>query len=156
MNGSRNCEQTIEKVRPQIMEAAQRLSEARRAAGDRLAAEIERQLKDLHMAHTRFHVELRRAERGKDEEVRGVYAQGWDEAEFLISPNPGEPLRSLAKIASGGELSRIMLALKTIFARIDQVPVLVFDEVDTGVSGRAAQAIAEKLRSLPNPAKCSR
>lgn len=140
--------QTIEKVRPQLMEAAQRLSEARRAAGDRLAAEIEGQLKDLHMAHTRFHVELRRAERGKDGEVPGFTRQGWDAAEFLISPNPGEPLRSLAKIASGGELSRIMLALKTIFARIDQVPVLVFDEVDTGVSGRAAQAIAEKLAEL--------
>ena len=65
-----------------------------------------------------------------------------------MAPNPGEPLRGLSKIASGGELSRIMLAMKTIFARIDQIPVLVFDEVDTGVSGRAAQAIAEKMSAL--------
>jgi DNA repair protein RecN (Recombination protein N) len=68
-----------------------------------------------------------------------------DQVEFLISPNPGEPLRPLAKIASGGELSRVMLAIKTILAGTDQVETLIFDEVDTGVSGRAAQAIAEKL-----------
>jgi DNA repair protein RecN (Recombination protein N) len=71
-----------------------------------------------------------------------------DSAEFLISANPGEPMRPLQKIASGGELSRIMLAMKAIFARIDNIPVLVFDEVDTGVSGRAAQAIARKLAIL--------
>ncbi|GIQ65893.1 hypothetical protein PACILC2_44610 [Paenibacillus cisolokensis] len=73
---------------------------------------------------------------------------GLDEAVFLIAPNPGQPLKPLNKIASGGEMSRIMLALKSIFAEIDRVPVLVFDEVDTGVSGRAAQAIAEKMSAL--------
>jgi DNA repair protein RecN (Recombination protein N) len=77
-----------------------------------------------------------------------LFASGIDEAAFLIAPNPGEPLKPLNKIASGGEMSRIMLALKTIFASIDLVPVLVFDEVDTGVSGRAAQAIAEKMARL--------
>jgi DNA repair protein RecN (Recombination protein N) len=71
-----------------------------------------------------------------------------DEAVFLLAPNPGEPLKPLAKIASGGEMSRIMLALKSIFAAIDQIPVLIFDEVDTGVSGRAAQSIAEKMSHL--------
>ena len=71
-----------------------------------------------------------------------------DTVEFMISPNPGEPLRPLGKIASGGELSRIMLAMKSIFARHDRIPVLIFDEVDTGVSGRAAQSIAEKLYKL--------
>jgi len=137
--------QTIEAIRPKLEEAANRLSEARRAAGERLAREIERQLHDLHMAHTKFYVDLKRIGDGQD---YGYGRNGADSAEFLISPNPGEPLRPLAKIASGGELSRIMLALKTIFARIDKVPVLVFDEVDTGVSGRAAQAIAEKLSEL--------
>lgn len=73
---------------------------------------------------------------------------GIDEAMFLFSANPGEPPKPLAKIASGGEMSRIMLALKAVFAAIDGVPVLIFDEVDTGVSGRAAQAIAEKLSKL--------
>lgn len=134
----------ISKTEPKLKEAAGKLSEARRTAADRLAAEIERQLQDLHMVHTKFYVELRHA----DSEQPSYTRNGWDHAEFLISPNPGEPLRPLAKIASGGELSRIMLALKTIFARIDKVPVLVFDEVDTGVSGRAAQAIAEKLSEL--------
>jgi DNA repair protein RecN (Recombination protein N) len=71
-----------------------------------------------------------------------------DEAVFMLTTNPGEPLKALSKVASGGEMSRIMLALKSIFAEIDQIPVLVFDEVDTGVSGRAAQAIAEKLSAL--------
>jgi len=138
-----DLQQIIDHARPRLVEAASKLSEARRAAGNRLAQEIERQLQDLHMAHTKFHVELKRI--GDDDTFN---ANGWDSAEFLISPNPGEPLRPLAKIASGGELSRIMLALKTIFAHIDKVPVLVFDEVDTGVSGRAAQSIAEKLSEL--------
>ena len=81
--------------------------------------------------------------------------QGMDTAEFLISANPGEPLRPLAKIASGGEMSRIMLAMKSIFARHDQIPVLIFDEVDTGVSGRVAQSIAEKLFCWLKPVRCS-
>lgn len=140
----RELEALLEQRRPLLVAAAEKLSEARRAAGDRLAREIERQLDDLHMSNTKFHVELKR----KTEEADAFGPDGYDQAEFLIAPNPGEPLRPLARIASGGELSRIMLALKTIFARIDKVPVLVFDEVDTGVSGRAAQAIAEKLSEL--------
>ena len=146
-------QESLQVIRPKLADLAAQLSDARRKAGDRLAKEIEQQLQDLHMAHTKFHVELR--SRGSDDEEHSMNStkqaftrNGWDQAEFLISPNPGEPLRPLAKIASGGELSRIMLALKTIFSRIDQVPVLVFDEVDTGVSGRAAQAIAEKLSEL--------
>jgi DNA repair protein RecN (Recombination protein N) len=74
-----------------------------------------------------------------------VTANGIDTVEFLIAPNPGEPLRSVSKIASGGELSRIMLAMKTILADAENIDTMIFDEVDTGVSGRAAQAIAEKL-----------
>src|SRR5690606_32064291 len=77
-----------------------------------------------------------------------LHAGGIDDALFLLSSNPGEPLKPLNKIASGGEMSRIMLAMKSIFAEIDQVPVLIFDEVDTGVSGRAAQAIAEQMSAL--------
>jgi DNA repair protein RecN (Recombination protein N) len=122
---------------------AQALSQARHAASQRLSAQLMEHLKDLHMERTRFEVVLRSGE--------GAWrADGWDHAEFMIAPNPGEPLRGLAKIASGGELSRIMLAMKSIFASVDQVPVLIFDEVDTGVSGRAAQAIAEKMARLAN------
>jgi DNA repair protein RecN (Recombination protein N) len=117
------------------------LSKQRQQCAHALAAEIERELRDLQMERTRFSV---RIERMEDKLTRN----GCDQVEFLISANPGEPLRSMSKIASGGELSRIMLAMKSIFAKVDRIPVLVFDEVDTGVSGRAAQAIAEKLSLL--------
>ncbi|HBH18088.1 MAG TPA: DNA repair protein RecN, partial [Cyanobacteria bacterium UBA9579] len=73
---------------------------------------------------------------------------GIDNVEFLISPNPGEPLKPLAKIASGGEISRVMLAIKTIFARADQVNTVIFDEIDSGISGKTSQAIAEELADL--------
>ncbi|UVI32304.1 DNA repair protein RecN [Paenibacillus spongiae] len=123
------------------------LSDMRRAAADRLASAIEAELRQLQMERTTFRVELRQHQEG---ESYRLLANGIDEAVFLIAPNPGEPLKPISKIASGGEMSRIMLALKTIFASIDQVPTLVFDEVDTGVSGRAAQAIAEKMSRLSN------
>jgi len=130
-------QQALESVR----ELAQRLSDQRQLVAERLASEIVAELRDLHMEKTQFKVHI--AHRNDH-----YTAEGADEVEFLISANPGEPLRSLSKIASGGEISRVMLALKSIFARVDQIPVLVFDEVDTGVSGRAAQAIAEKMSRL--------
>ncbi|MEK3914893.1 DNA repair protein RecN [Paenibacillus sp. FSL H7-0331] len=120
---------------------AKSLSEKRQQVAGKLAGEIVAELRDLHMEKTQFKVQIK-----FNEEACG--ASGADEVEFLISANPGEPLRSLSKIASGGEISRVMLALKSIFARVDRIPVLVFDEVDTGVSGRAAQAIAEKMSRL--------
>lgn len=123
-----------------LRECARLLSEQRRAAAETLAAEIEGQLQDLHMERTRFAVDI--------ESLTQFTADGLDRIEFMISTNPGEPVKPLNRIASGGELSRIMLALKAIFAHVDRIPVLVFDEVDTGVSGRAAQAIAEKLSRL--------
>lgn len=122
------------------------LSELRRHAADRLAKAIEAELKHLQMERTSFKVQLDAVQGG--ENGTKLTPQGVDEAVFMLSPNPGEPLKPLNKIASGGEMSRIMLAMKTIFAEIDGVPVLVFDEVDTGVSGRAAQAIAEKMSAL--------
>ncbi|CAM5792499.1 MULTISPECIES: DNA repair protein RecN [Brevibacillus] len=125
------------------------LSMIRRSCADRLAKEIEQQLRELHMERARFAIDVRQIPDENGVEIEGakwrVDANGIDTVEFLISPNPGEPLRPLAKIASGGELSRVMLAIKTILAGTDQVQTLIFDEVDTGVSGRAAQAIAEKL-----------
>jgi DNA repair protein RecN (Recombination protein N) len=120
---------------------ARGLSEQRHLVAEKLAAEIVTELRDLHMEKTQFKVQILFNE-------EACHINGADDVEFLISANPGEPLRSLSKIASGGEISRVMLALKSIFARIDRIPVLVFDEVDTGVSGRAAQAIAEKMSRL--------
>ncbi len=102
---------------------------------------MEAELADLNMANTLFRVAFHPSE-------RGFTPTGCDRVEFQIAPNPGEPLRPLAKIASGGELSRLMLALKTIFIDVDPIDTVVFDEIDTGVSGRAAQAIAEKMAGL--------
>lgn len=135
-----------------LMEAANELSEARQHCAVDLATQVEGELKDLQMERTSLQVKLDILEdpRGveyNDRRIR-LTRQGIDSAEFMISPNPGEPLRPLGKIASGGELSRIMLAMKSIFARHDAIPVLIFDEVDTGVSGRAAQSIADKLYKL--------
>ncbi|OGX61139.1 MAG: DNA repair protein RecN [Paenibacillus sp. RIFOXYA1_FULL_44_5] len=130
-----------------LYEAAQRLSDERIQAAQHLADDIIKELRDLHMDRTQFSVRVDKLEQANDGAPKFT-KDGSDDVEFLISANPGEPLRPLQRIASGGELSRIMLAMKAIFARIDHIPVLVFDEVDTGVSGRAAQAIAEKLSLL--------
>ncbi|MFC4103817.1 DNA repair protein RecN [Paenibacillus xanthanilyticus] len=147
-----NRDEHIERLRKEeelLYEEAVRfglsLSELRRGAAHKLAAAIESELRQLQMERTTFRVELLMHKVG---DKYKLLHNGIDEAVFLIAPNPGEPLKPLNKIASGGEMSRIMLALKTIFASIDQVPTLIFDEVDTGVSGRAAQAIAEKMSRL--------
>ncbi|WP_127494336.1 DNA repair protein RecN [Paenibacillus glycanilyticus] len=154
-----NRDEYLEKLRKdelrlylQAHELAQELSELRSHASERLASAIELELKQLQMGNTIFRVQLDHSTASETSEMAVLNANGIDEAIFMLSTNPGEPLKPLNKIASGGEMSRIMLALKAIFAEIDQVPVLVFDEVDTGVSGRAAQAIAEKMSQLS--AKC--
>ena len=77
--------------------------------------------------------------------IQGITANGYDKVEFLISPNPGEPLKPLAKIISGGEMSRLMLAFKNIIGDLDEIPTMIFDEIDVGISGRTAQKTAEKL-----------
>ncbi|MHA0855551.1 DNA repair protein RecN [Paenibacillus sp. CMAA1364] len=135
-----------------LLQMAFELSQARKQCANDLGVQIEGELKDLQMERTSLKVKHDLLEDPRGYEIEGhkvrLTKQGIDNIEFMISPNPGEPLRPLGKIASGGELSRIMLAMKTIFARHDRIPVLIFDEVDTGVSGRAAQSIAEKLFNL--------
>lgn len=121
----------------ELKEACGRLSALRRDAAQRLAAEICNQLKDLGMAKTRFEVRV-------EPEAKPT-ASGMDRVEFMISPNPGEPLRPLASIASGGEISRVMLALKAISLDAEGVDAMIFDEIDTGVSGRMAQVVGEKM-----------
>ena len=117
--------------------ACAELTQLRHAAGERLAVAICEQLKDLGMARTRFEVRI--------EPEPKPTASGMDRIEFMISPNPGEPLRPLANIASGGEISRVMLALKAISMDLEGVDAMVFDEIDTGVSGRMAQVVGEKM-----------
>ncbi|OYD09820.1 DNA repair protein RecN [Paludifilum halophilum] len=126
-----------------MKEEADALTALRQKAAVRLEKQVEEELIDLNMKGTRFAVAFQ-----EEKESPEYLPTGADRVEFRISPNPGEPLRPLVKIASGGELSRIMLALKTIFSDVDGVQTLIFDEIDTGVSGRAAQAIAEKMARL--------
>lgn len=116
---------------------AVKLSDLRKGKSKSLEKEISAQIKDLNFEDTRFKVDI---ERTKD-----ITANGIDSIEFKISLNPGEPLRPLAEIASGGELSRIMLAVKTVLAKKDEIETLIFDEIDVGISGRTAQKVAEKM-----------
>lgn len=122
-----------------IKALAATLSDVRRQAGERFARQVEAELSYLDMPHVRFIVHHEQIKPGPN---------GADEIEFLISANPGEPPRPLAKIASGGELSRIMLAIKNVLSGSDEIGTLIFDEIDTGVSGRAAQKIALKLKQV--------
>lgn len=125
-----------EKLREQCLAKAQEMSSRRRASARELSASVESELADLGMDKAQFEVTLRQAEMGPS---------GTDRAEFLISTNPGEPLKPLARIASGGEMARIMLAIKTVLARVDSVSTLIFDEVDAGIGGLTANAVAERL-----------
>ncbi|MDO4744561.1 MAG: DNA repair protein RecN, partial [Clostridia bacterium] len=124
---------------------AESLSDARKAAAKKLEEKIANELSGLDMPKVRFAIAL--SENTENGEVQYTN-RGKDNAEFLISTNPGEALKPMAKIASGGELSRIMLAVKSVLSASDGADTMIFDEIDTGVSGRAAQKIAEKICTL--------
>lgn len=132
----------LDKLKAEYNVAADELSKVRRAAGDRLKRDVLNELKDLGMARAMFDVALSDASGG--EPRKG----GRETAEFMLSANPGEPLKPLEKVASGGELSRIMLCFKSIFADNDRVPTLIFDEIDTGISGRTAAVVGEKMLGI--------
>ena len=132
-------EQALSKAEKEARQAAQALSDARKAAADRLTAQILTELQQLDMGKIRFAVNF--AEKPLD-------SDGMDTVRFLMSANVGEALRPIHKIASGGELARIMLAMKNVLSEQDHVGTMVFDEVDTGVSGRAAQKVAEKMARI--------
>ena len=132
-------EQALSKAEKEARQAAQALSDARKAAADRLTAQILTELQQLDMGKIRFAVDF--AEKPLD-------SDGMDTVRFLMSANVGEELRPVHKIASGGELARIMLAMKNVLSEQDHVGTMVFDEVDTGVSGRAAQKVAEKMARI--------
>ena len=132
----------LDKLKAEYNVAADELSKVRRAAGDRLKRDVLNELKDLGMAKAMFDVALSDASGG--EPRKG----GRETAEFMLSANPGEPLKPLERVASGGELSRIMLCFKSIFADNDRVPTLIFDEIDTGISGRTAAVVGEKMLGI--------
>ncbi len=155
----RASETTLQALRQQAAEtakalaaAAAELSAQRKTAAGELEQKVSAELADLGMPQTRFAAGFSRNPDPDGLNIGGervaVMANGIDRVEFLLAPNPGEPLRPLIRIASGGELSRIMLALKTVLMAADPIPTLIFDEIDAGVGGRAAQAVARKLAGI--------
>ncbi len=126
-------------TRAATIEAAQRLTQARQQAAKRFEEDVCRQLAALDMPHVRLEVSL---------EPTALTVIGGDKVEFLIASNVGEPPKSIARTASGGELSRIMLALKSVLAQVDDIDTLVFDEVDAGISGRAAARVGSLMRQI--------
>ncbi|MEC2056862.1 DNA repair protein RecN [Peribacillus psychrosaccharolyticus] len=140
-------EAQIKSIRADLLVEAKNLSELRQTYAKQLTNHIQKELQELYMEKTIFEAHFHKTAftfTDADE----VGKNGLDSMEFYISTNPGEPLKPLSKIASGGELSRIMLALKSIFSKHQGITSIIFDEVDTGVSGRVAQAIAEKIHQV--------
>ncbi|MEI6043806.1 MAG: DNA repair protein RecN [Chloroflexota bacterium] len=150
------------KLLDKIGALAAKLSEARHKSGTKLAAEVVAALQDLKLMRAKFVVNLNRSEdpegvpvKNEKGEIRryAFDGRGIDRVEFYVSLNPGEPPKPLQKVASGGETSRLMLALKSILAAADAIPTLIFDEVDVGVGGRSGQVVGEKLWQLTNQAE---
>ncbi len=152
----RECEEKLEKyadydaylerlereyaaVEDRLTKACEELSGQRQTAATELSKRIETALSELNFLAVQFEIRLEKTEFGP---------KGFDSAEFYIATNPGEEIKPLIKVASGGELSRIMLALKSVFADRDEIPTLIFDEIDTGISGRTAQMVSEKMADI--------
>lgn len=130
----------VEKLKKLILVECDKLTKIRKKGALKLAARVKQALIDLNFLQVEFDLEFAK--------TKDFTAKGNDEVIFKISTNPGEALRSISEIASGGELSRIMLAIKSVMADVDVIPTLIFDEVDTGISGRTAQMVAEKMALL--------
>jgi DNA repair protein RecN (Recombination protein N) len=141
-----------ERLLREIGQTGKDLSVARKAAAEKLSAGIEAELNDLRMAGARFAVDLKweAADNGAyvDGQRVAFDPTGLDRVQFLVAPNVGEGLKPLVKIASGGETSRLMLALKTVLSRADQTPTLIFDEIDQGIGGRVGSTVGQKLWGL--------
>lgn len=132
--------QDVEQKENQLAQLCEKASKIRKKAALELTKKIKSALIDLNFLDVQFELQFTRK--------KEYSANGFDEVEFLISTNPGEPLKSLTKIASGGELSRIMLAIKAVLADCDEIGTLIFDEIDTGISGRTAQMVSEKMNVI--------
>lgn len=134
----------LERENEILYNLAKEMNNERKKAAKLIEDKICSELDVLEMKNAKFQVKIEFDERENKDEIN--YKQnGLDKVEFLISTNPGEPLKPLSKIASGGEMSRIMLAIKTILANVDEIPTLIFDEIDIGISGKAAQRVGERL-----------
>ena len=127
-------------LKQELLEFAEEMTDIRKKYSKKLSVRINKELKDLEMINAKFDIQVNTADK--------FYETGIDEVEFMICTNTGEELKPLAKIASGGEMARIMLAIKNVLANVDEVSTLVFDEIDTGISGKASKAVAEKMKSI--------
>lgn len=144
-----NSSETIEKLKREkqnilklLREQAEYIHNIRKDAAVKLQGAVKRELNFIGLEKSTFKIEVDKTENFNE--------NGSDKVQFLIATNPGEPLKPLEKIVSGGELSRIMLALKTVFVDKDEIPSVIFDEIDVGISGRIAQSVAEKMYSISN------
>ncbi len=144
----------IRKLKQEVYKLGREMSEQRRKGAEALKGKIALELNELGMRGTKFDTSFTPISNNtgvavtEDDDPCLAGEDGLEEVEFLISPNPGEPLKPLAKIASGGEMSRIMLALKTVLAKVDRIPLLVFDEIDIGIGGDIATLVGKKLKVL--------
>lgn len=130
----------IKNLEQELFKIANQMSNVRTKYAETLSKKINQELKDLEMPNAKFEIKINKTER--------FCENGIDEVEFIICTNVGEGLKPLTKIASGGEMARIMLAIKNVLADVDEVSTLVFDEIDTGISGKASKAVAEKMKSI--------
>ena len=130
----------IKNLEQELFKIANQMSNVRTKYAETLSKKINQELKDLEMPNAKFEIKINKTER--------FCENGIDEVEFMICANVGEGLKPLTKIASGGEMARIMLAIKNVLADVDEVSTLVFDEIDTGISGKASKAVAEKMKSI--------
>ena len=148
----KSLSQKLDKNRRDYFELAKTVSAKRKSAALELEKKVERELADLAMAKTRFKIDFSTESDENGFEIDGkktrAYPHGLENTEFLISTNPNEPLRPLVKIASGGEISRIMLALLTAIAGKYKLPTIIFDEIDTGIGGQTAKKLGQKLKEL--------
>jgi DNA repair protein RecN (Recombination protein N) len=128
------------KKRTALEDQAEHVSEIRHIIAARLGSAVTKELRDLEFANSEFRIDISRLDE--------IGPLGFDKVEFLISTNPGEPLMPLTKIASGGEISRIMLAFKHIIGETDRVETMIFDEIDTGISGHTALVVGKKLAGI--------
>jgi DNA repair protein RecN (Recombination protein N) len=135
-----DLEKRISLLKGELEKLCEKASKVRQKEAGILARDMISALTDLNFLDVKFEIQVRRKEE--------ITSKGFDDVEFMISTNPGEPLKSLGAVASGGELSRIMLAIKTVLASRDKIPTMIFDEIDTGISGKTAWKVSEKLGTL--------
>lgn len=143
-----SLQKELEEQKNRLTEASQKLSKRRKAVSKKIESRVEAELSELSMSGTKFSIQITHDSGDDTKDGLKARSTGIDNIEFLISPNVGEELKPVSKIASGGELSRVMLALKGILAKGDNIPVLIFDEIDAGIGGRAAETVGQKLYDL--------